>query len=86
MEHYEWSLTWWIFRFITLGEVIAIAYLFITTWQLNKSMQETQIMMNDLLKTKRNVEGQTQAMDVQDQQFTDLHTKHLYKGPKDDFS
>jgi hypothetical protein len=79
MEHYQWSLTWWLFRFVTLGEVIAIIYLFWSTWQLSKCMHETHQMMSELLKTKKACEGHQDAMTEVDVKFDDLHQEFKRK-------
>lgn len=79
MEHYQWSLTWWLFRFITLGEVIAIIYLFWSALQLSKCMRETHQMMSELLKTKKTCEGHQDAMTEVDGKFDDLHQEFKRK-------
>lgn len=77
MEQYQWSMTWWIFRFVTLAEVAAIFYLFWSTWQLSKCMNETHQMMTELLKTKKSCEGFQTSMDEADAQFTEM--RHEFK-------
>jgi hypothetical protein len=78
-EHYQFSLTWWVFRFVTFGELIAIIYLFVTTWKLSRCLEETHQMMTDLLKTKQSCDNHQTRMDEVDQQFTDLYAGHKRK-------
>jgi hypothetical protein len=72
-ENYQFSITWWIFRFVTFGEIVAIAYLFTTTWKLSKCIEKTHKMMSELLQTKQGCGRHQTKMDEVDQQFLDLH-------------
>ena len=84
MEQYQWSLTWWLFRFVTVGEVIAIVYLFWSTWRLNKSMRSAHEAMIALLKTKHDQEDHQEKMTEVNVKFDDLHQEFKRKEYEND--
>jgi cell division protein FtsB len=83
MENYQWSITWWIFRLVTLGEIAAIFYLFYTTWKLNKGVKDTHSMMFELLKAKRSYDGQSASLDAADSKIAALHQEFKRKDYND---
>jgi hypothetical protein len=83
MENYQWSIMWWIFRLVTLGEIVAIFYLFYTTWKLNKGVRDTHNMMFELLKVKKSCGDQSVLLDAADSKIAALHQEFKRKDYND---
>jgi hypothetical protein len=80
---YEFSFVWWVFRFVTLAEVVAIVYLFASTWKLSKSIEITQSMMEEIIEPKKQREVHSGEMLRMDQKFSELYSKHK-RNPEND--
>lgn len=79
MEQYQFSLTWWIFRILSFVEIVAIVYLFATTWKLSRCLQNMKEMVSSILQTRQGREDHDGVMDAVNKEFTDLHEQHKRK-------
>lgn len=79
METYQFGITWWLLRFLSIAEIGIIIYLFTTTWKLNRSMKQTKNMVSDLLQSKQSRDRATATMDSVEQNIAKLREEYKRK-------
>ncbi len=83
METYQFSITWWILRFLSIVEVAVIIYLFTTTWKLSNCVNKTKEMISDLLQSKHSREKAEAVMESVEQNIASQREEYKRKAEND---